>query len=412
MTTQCQAMLKSGPNKGQQCPNNATIGTSCGRHRIKSASSGETTIPTQTLEITFQPDAKQKRLYFVEVCAGAGGLSTGLIKAGFQSVLLNDIDKDCCETLTRNHREIKISCCSFSNIDWSPFIDKIDMVVAGLACQSWSQAGKREGADCENGDLFRHFHIIVQMIRPKVFLIENVKGLLTHKTEQGQKSFDMLLNILSIGGLYDIHYQVLNSNDYGVPQNRERIFIIGVLKSLNKSYRFPRPLETPKPVLGDVLSIPTNEMIGSKYSQEKVELFKLIPQGGNWRNLDENLQKSYLKGCYDSGGGRTGILYRCAMDKPSPTILCSPSQKQTERCHPLEERPFTIRESARIQTFPDDYKFAGSTTSIYRQIGNAVPVELAYHIGLSIFRFLSNSGKPTEVQPIVKIPEGNEETKE
>ena len=129
---------------------------------------------------------------------------------------------------------------------------------------------------------------------------------------------------------------------------------------------------------------------GSKYNEEKIKLFKLIPQGGCWVNLPEQTQKDYLGNSYLSGGGKRGILYRLSMDKPSLTLLCTPSQKQTERCHPLEERPLTIREYARIQTFDDSYLFSGSISSQYKQIGNAIPVELAKQIGISLITSLQN----------------------
>jgi len=115
----------------------------------------------------------------------------------------------------------------------------------------------------------------------------------------------------------------------------------------------------------------------------------LIPQGGCWINLPEQLQKEYLGKSYYSGEGKRGILYRLSMERPSVTLLCTPSQKQTERCHPLEERPLTIREYARIQTFEDDYEFIGSLNSKYKQIGNAVPVELAKHIGMALIQLLN-----------------------
>jgi DNA (cytosine-5)-methyltransferase 1 len=110
-------------------------------------------------------------------------------------------------------------------------------------------------------------------------------------------------------------------------------------------------------------------------------------------NLPENLRREYLGNSYNSGGGKRGILYRLSMEKPSLTLLCTPSQKQTERCHPLEERPLTIREYARIQTFDDDYEFAGSINSQYKQIGNAVPVELARQIGVCLINLLRHSNQ-------------------
>jgi DNA (cytosine-5)-methyltransferase 1 len=140
-----------------------------------------------------------------------------------------------------------------------------------------------------------------------------------------------------------------------------------------------------------LINVPISQ--GAKYTEEKINLFRMIPQGGCWVNLPENLQQAYLGNSFNSGGGKRGILYRLSMEKPSLTLLCTPSQKQTERCHPLEERPLTIREYARIQTFDDDYEFMGSLSAQYKQIGNAVPVELAYQLGKSIMNILNDSMK-------------------
>ena len=127
---------------------------------------------------------------------------------------------------------------------------------------------------------------------------------------------------------------------------------------------------------------------GAKYNEEKIKLFKQIPQGGCWIHLPEPLQREYMGKSFESGGGKRGILYRLSMEKPSLTLLCTPSQKQTERCHPLEERPLTVREYARIQTFEDSYSFVGSMNSQYKQIGNAVPVELAAHMGRALIQLI------------------------
>lgn len=158
------------------------------------------------------------------------------------------------------------------------------------------------------------------------------------------------------------------------------------MKSITCSFKFPNESSN-KIVLKDVLNnVPHSD--GSAYNEDKKKLFKMIPQGGCWINLPESLQKKYLGNSYFSGGGKRGILYRLSMEKPSLTLLCTPSQKQTERCHPLEERPLTIREYARIQTFDDSYEFIGSLNSQYKQIGNAVPVELAKHMGNSLLKLL------------------------
>jgi DNA (cytosine-5)-methyltransferase 1 len=321
---------------------------------------------------------------FIELCAGGGGLSSGLIKSGFYPVLLNDNNIDCCKTLKHNHKDVNVICSSMDEIDYSKYIDKIDLLTGGVPCQSFSQAGLRKGLDDPRGDLMIKFINILNLIKPKLFMIENVKGLLTH--DEG-KTIKKIIEELNKNNLYNITYKCLDSSKYNVPQKRERVFIVGVLKSINSCFKYPDESLTKK-VLKDVLyNVPNSN--GAKYNELKKELFKLIPQGGCWINLPIQLQKEYLGNTYNSGGGKRGILYRLSMEKPSLTLLCSPSQKQTERCHPLEDRPLTIREYARIQTFDDDYEFIGSLNSQYKQVGNAVPVELAKQMGNSLIELLN-----------------------
>lgn len=321
---------------------------------------------------------------FIELCAGAGGLSSGLMAAGFFPLLLNDNNSDCCKTLKLNHPGTNIVCNSMENIDFTPYIGKVDLLTGGVPCQSFSQAGLRKGLEDPRGDLMLQFIKILHVIKPKVFMIENVKGLLTHNNGE---TIQHIIETINEGGLYNITYKCLDASEYEVPQKRERVFIVGVLRSMEKNvFEFPQKNLTKK-VLRDVLTdVPPSE--GHKYPQNKIDLYKQIPQGGCWVNLPEDLQKEYMGQSYYSGGGKRGILYRLSMDKPSLTLLCTPSQKQTERCHPLEERPLTVREYARIQTFPDEYKFTGGVISQYKQIGNAVPVELAKKMGEAILKVL------------------------
>ena len=273
-------------------------------------------------------------------------------------------------------------------IDYSIYINKVDLLTGGVPCQSFSQAGLRKGLDDPRGDLMLKFIDILNLIKPKVFMIENVKGLLTHDNGNTIKK---IIETINKNNLYNISYKCLDSSKYNIPQKRERVFIVGILKNVNKNFNFPKESKNKK-VLKDILyNVPNSA--GLKYSDEKINLFKMIPQGGCWINLPEELQKKYLGNSYNSGGGKRGILYRLSMEKPSLTLLCTPSQKQTERCHPLEERPLTIREYARIQTFDDNYEFIGSINSQYKQIGNAVPVELARQIGLSIINLLTKIPK-------------------
>jgi len=339
----------------------------------------------QPQNITISNDTKPNNTTytFIEVCAGGGGLSAGLIKAGFTPILLNDNNSDCCKTLKHNHPDANVVCGSMDKIDYSPFINKVDLLTGGVPCQSFSQAGLRKGLDDPRGDLMIKFIEILNLVKPKIFMIENVKGLLTH---DGGKTIEKIIDALNKNKLYNISYKCLDASKYNVPQKRERVFIVGVLQNITHSFEFPKESLTKK-VLKDILyNVPHSN--GAKYNEDKIKLFKMIPQGGCWVNLPENLQKEYLGNSYNSGGGKRGILYRLSMEKPSLTLLCTPSQKQTERCHPLEERPLTMREYARVQTFDDSYEFIGSLNSQYKQIGNAVPVELAKYMGEALIKLL------------------------
>jgi DNA (cytosine-5)-methyltransferase 1 len=343
------------------------------------------TVATIATIVANELSMPSKTYNFIEVCAGGGGLSAGLIKSGFTPLLLNDNNSDCCKTLKQNHPGANVVFGSMDKIDYSQYINKVDLLTGGVPCQSFSQAGLRKGLEDPRGDLMIKFIDILNLIKPKVFMIENVKGLLTHDDGNTIKK---IIETMNKHNLYNISYKCLDASKYGVPQKRERVFIIGVLNSINRPFKFPEESITKK-VLKDVLyNVPSSN--GAKYSEEKKTLFKMIPQGGCWVNLPENLQKEYLGNSYNSGGGKRGILYRLSMEKPSLTLLCTPSQKQTERCHPLEERPLTMREYARIQTFADNYDFVGSLNSQYKQIGNAVPVELATHMGKSLLELLQN----------------------
>jgi DNA (cytosine-5)-methyltransferase 1 len=333
-------------------------------------------------EKTPKEEIKEKEYNFIEVCSGAGGLSTGFMNQGFKPILLNDFDKTCCKTLEKNHKDNKIIHGSFVDIDYSEYKD-VDIMMGGVPCQAFSQAGKRLGLEDARGNLLIEFIKIVKRVKPKVFLIENVKGLLTH--ESGN-TFQGILDVLEEIDKYNIHYKVLNANDYGVAQKRERLIIIGVDKEIKKEYKFPEK-ENYKPVLEDVL-INVPESKGLEYSESKKRIMSMVPQGGCWVNLPEEVQREYMKASYNSGGGKRGIARRLSMKEACLTLTTSPCQKQTERCHPIETRPLNIREYARIQSFPDTYEFMGTVTQQYKQIGNAVPVKLAEKLAQSIKKVL------------------------
>jgi len=331
-----------------------------------------------------QKNRIDKSYTFIEVCAGAGGLSKGFIDNGFKPLLLNDTNKYCIETLKMNHPKANIVKGSMVDLDLKKYKDKnVDVLMGGVPCQSFSQAGKRKGIADDRGKLIIHFIKMISILNPKLFIIENVQGLVTHNKG---KTLQMVINQINKIGKYIINYRVLNSNDYSVPQNRKRLIIVGVRKSLNKTFSFPQPHKY-KPVLKDVLEN-CPESPGSVYKKEKYDIMKLVPEGGCWVDIPDKIAKKYMGKSYNSGGGKRGILKRLDMKKPSLTLLTSPSQKQTERCHPKETRPLQTLEYARIQTFPDDYKFSGSINQIYKQIGNAVPVNLSKAIAKEVINVL------------------------
>lgn len=131
---------------------------------------------------------------------------------------------------------------------------------------------------------------------------------------------------------------------------------------------------------------------------------ELVPEGGDWRDLPEDVAKDYMKGSYNLGGGKTGMARRLSMDEPSLTLTCAPAQKQTERCHPVETRPLSVREYARIQTFPDEWTFCGNLSAQYKQIGNAVPVNLSWAIGRSLIRLFNQIESMGLIRPAEYLP--------
>jgi len=316
---------------------------------------------------------------FVEVCAGCGGLSSGFMAAGWTPLLINEIDRICCETLKKNHEEHadKVVGCDMREIDLRT--TRPDVLMGGVPCQAFSQAGERKGFEDPRGRLILDFNRLVNECLPKAILVENVRGLATHDKGRTLKS---VLDLLSNDGKYRIYTKLVDASDYEVPQKRERMIIVGVRDDIDKPYEFPTPSKR-KVVLRDALKdVPASE--GIQYSEKKKKVMDLVPEGGCWVDLPEDIKKEYMGNALRSGGGMRGFARRLSMDKPSLTLLTSPSQKQTDRCHPTETRPLTVREYARVQTFPDDYEFCGTVSQKYRQIGNAVPVRLSFHLAKSL----------------------------
>jgi len=327
----------------------------------------------------------------LELFAGAGGLAIGLEKSGIKCAGLNEIDKWACSTLRKNRPDWNVLEGDIKSFDFKKYNNKVEIVTGGFPCQAFSYAGKKLGLEDALGTLFYEFARVVKEVNPEICIGENVKGLLSHEKGDTLKG---MISILDEIGYNVVPVKVLKAVHYNVPQKRERLILVGIRKDIDIEYEYPKPYQLiynledalKKGRLFDT-DVPKSE--GSKYPQHKKEVLDLIPPKGYWRDLPLELQKEYMGKSFYLGGGKTGMARRIGWDEPSLTLTCSPAQKQTERCHPDETRPFTVREYARIQTFPDDWEFMGSVSQQYKQIGNAVPCNLGKEIGYSIIKFLN-----------------------
>ncbi len=329
----------------------------------------------------------------IELFAGAGGLALGFENAGLNCLVLNEIDKWAANTLRKNRPDWNVIEGDVRDISFKKYKGKAEVVTGGFPCQAFSYAGKKLGLEDARGTLFYEFARVVQETQPLICVGENVRGLLRHddgRTLQG------MINSLDEIGYRVIEPKLMKAIFYNVPQKRERVFIVGIRKDIEVDFLYPKPYQkiyTIKDALkkGELYDQDVPVSKGSTYPDHKKEVLDMVPPGGYWKDLPEDVAKKYMKKSYYLGGGKTGMARRISWDEPSLTLTCSPAQKQTERCHPDETRPFTVREYARIQTFPDDWEFDGSVSQQYKQIGNAVPVNLAKEIGYSIIKFLNQS---------------------
>ena len=355
---------------------------------------------------------------YMSFFSGALGLDLGLEEAGLEPVSYNEIEKRFCETIKLNKPEVPLYDCDIRELTAKSLLKnhklkkgELFAIVGGPPCQAFSTAGKRRSLQDERGNVFLHYIDIIEGMKPKYAIIENVRGLLSaplsHRPhEKRGNDFAPLTIEESPGGAlahiiarlekagYKVTFTLYNSANFGVPQVRERVVILASREGKeipyvaathsNKDDNLP-PWRTTKDAIWDLRN--KKNLEHTVFPEKRLRFYRLLKSGQNWKSLPIELQKEAMGKSFYSGGGKTGFLRRLNWDKPSPTVVTSPTMPATDLCHPLNDRPLSVEEYARIQTFPDDYKYAGKTIDKYKQLGNAVPCGLGKAIGEHLIKF-------------------------
>jgi len=368
---------------------------------------------------------KKNGFTLISLFSGALGLDLGFLAAGFDLKLTNDIDKNSLNTIHKNLPDVPVILDDISNVTSIEILDKanlklgeVDVLTGGPPCQPFSTAGKRRGLNDPRASPLNEFVRIIKEIKPKAFVMEEVKGLLSSRLKhvpiserKGRKLspeeekgslFKVVLKMLKDTG-YEIIFDVLNAANYGAPQVRDRLIIIGLregtpvlpekthssIPQKNFSLEPLKPWNTFWESTIDLCS--EVDQIDVQFTPRIKKYLPYIPPGGYWKYLPLDLVEEAMGGAYESGGGKKGFFRRLSWDEPSPTVVTSPTQKGSIFCHPESLRPLNINEYKRIQGFPDDWEIVGSDSVQYKLIGNAVPVQLSYAIAQKVKKLLSEN---------------------
>jgi DNA (cytosine-5)-methyltransferase 1 len=351
--------------------------------------------------------------------SGAMGLDLGLEKAGFDIRLACEFNKYCRQTIALNRPNTAllsdINDYSAEQVLQAAQVSAkdVDLIVGGPPCQAFSTAGKRKAFNDDRGNAFLKYIDLALAIRPRMIVIENVRGLLScpmdhrphdqrgpefpdlSQDEMKGGALNFVLSKLKLAG-YTCSFNLYSAANFGTPQIRERVIIIcsrdGVLApyltpthSENGEFDLPRWKTFREAVEG----IEHHNHLN--FPEKRLKYYRLLGPGQNWRNLTPALQQEALGKSYFSGGGKTGFLRRLSWDKPAPTLVTHPAMPATDLAHPEENRPLSIQEYKRLQEFPDDWQLAGPLIEQYKQVGNAVPVSLGFAVGKLIQDLLSGN---------------------
>lgn len=335
-----------------------------------------------------------KEIRVASFFAGAGGLDLGFNKAGFDIVYASDIDHDCCETLKLNKGAStavtsEIVCGDIRQIDPETLPSGIDLVVGGPPCQSFSASGRRAGGAAgrldDRGNLFEAYCRIIRHLQPKAFVFENVRGILA--TNKGQDWTDIVNAFNSLG--YNVDYRLLDAADYGIPQHRERMFLVG--HKLDQPFLFPRPIYGPDSANQTPHVSPREAFLGLRVRNSEAEQLKFeggkyshllpeVPEGQNY--LFFTAKRGHPNPVFAYRSRFSDFLYKAHPGYPMKTIIASPG-KYTGPLH-WNNRYFSTDEYKAIQGFPRSYKFFGERASVIKQIGNSVSPKIAYHLAQAV----------------------------
>ncbi len=356
---------------------------------------------------------RREKRYTISLFSGAMGLDLGLERAGFETRVAVETEKAAVLTVEKNRPKISVINKPIQNVSTSDILEKARLsageatiVTGGPCCQSFSTAGKR-GSLCDSrGTLFKDFCRVISETKPRFFVMENVKGLLSaavrHRPlkergpgfpplapeEELGSAFKVITKELASLDYYII-YGLVNSADYGTPQVRHRVLIIGSRDG--EDITLPRPTHSKDGKDGKLKWVTLKKALSRvnpkewvSFSDRTREVMESIRPGEDWTALPQDIQKEALGAAYHSWGGRKGFYRRLSWDRPAPSLTTAPDGRATMLCHPKEDRPLSVEEYARIQEFPDGYTFEGSLRKKYVMIGNAVPVSLGEAVGRAL----------------------------
>jgi DNA (cytosine-5)-methyltransferase 1 len=371
--------------------------------------------------------SKKPPRQFISFFSGALGLDIGLKLGGLHCLAANEFDPVACRTVRANldrlyhDRRPKLYECDIRTLQVETLIRDLGIsegelfaIVGGPPCQAFSTAGRRLGLNDDRGNVFLHFINLILGLKPKYAIFENVRGLLSvplnHRPHRergiGYEPLQLderpggallyILGVLERAG-YKTTFNLYNTANFGIPQIRERLIFFASREGRSVPY-----LNQTHDEMGDnglpkwrtfrdaVKDLPPEAPESSKFPEKRLRFYRLLKEGQNWRALPKELQKEAMGASWFAGGGKTGFYRRLAWDKPSPTLVTSPTMPATDLCHPEELRPLSVQEYKAVQTFPPDYIFEGRLADKYRQIGNAVPCLFGKRIAEHIVAFDEN----------------------